>query len=124
MKARFPARQGTYFDDDGNKRFYLWDTPRPNPPTVPRLPGMTKAQEEDLGWVVERQDRMTKPTKRHPDGRVLWTRTPSMPDHRDIAFAVYTAILHGYSTANTPPADRETCRLRNVYTGANFGYGI
>jgi len=91
-----------------------------DPTSTQALPARIPRDEaQTYGWVVERADGRTRPTKTHPEGQVRWVSKPERPVDLDTAIADLTRRRTEHrgewdeAGSYTPP----TYRIRNVYTG-------
>src|SRR5438552_3059919 len=96
-----------------------------NPTSTQALPaGIPRDEAYAYGWVVERADGRTRPTKAHPEGQARWVSKPERPVDLDDAMKETQRRM----TADKERWEREegsdggvyngpTYRTRNVYTG-------
>jgi hypothetical protein len=105
-----------------NGQFPFYDDDTTVASELPLPPHLTLEQAQVVGWIVERFDRRTRPTKKYPAGRRRWVSTPERPVHRDVAIAEVTRRKKEHreqweDSGGEGVCDSPVYRARNVYTG-------
>lgn len=107
-----------------NGYFVYYDdgTPTTVVPELPVPPHLTLDQARDVGWVIDRLDGHTRPSKKYPSGQCRWLSEPQRPTDTDTALTELKrrkAVARqewendGSQGVYKPP----TYRMRNAYTG-------
>ena len=114
---------------DGCFPYYDDGTPATVVPELPIPTHLTLDQARDVGWVIDRLDGRTRPTKNYTSGRCRWLSKPERPTDLSTAVGELTRTKAAARTAwqvnGGKGAYKEPdFRLRNVYTADVIMAGI
>ncbi len=99
--------------------FYDDGTPATVRPELPLPPYLTLDQARLVGWVIDRLDGCTRPSKKYPSGQCRWLSRPERPVDTETALAEVTRrkAEHRQQWNGAGLYKAPTYRLRNVHTG-------